>query len=179
MPLVGWSLISFLSGYAPGPLRCFVLEFGGYLYKFIDEWIYLQNSTLTWDMEPNRPRQGTTCQDNLGPWTPALIITLKWWGRPIRDNETKHSTNTGLRSSNAFARQKEIAYTVKIVGCMDREWPCWLRIVMRVDHAAKKRRMCQHRKSAVASRALTNDAPGRRRGANLPKSITELDHKEV
>ena len=41
---------------------------------------------------------------------------------------------------------------------------------MSVDHAAKNRRMCQHRKSAVANTALTKDAPGRRRGANLPEN---------
>jgi len=40
---------------------------------------------------------------------------------------------------------------------------------MRVDQAAKKRRICQHRNSAVASKAFTNEAPGRFRGANLSK----------
>lgn len=38
---------------------------------------------------------------------------------------------------------------------------------MVVDHAAKNRRMCQQRNRAVASKALKNEAPGRRRGANL------------
>jgi hypothetical protein len=38
---------------------------------------------------------------------------------------------------------------------------------MRVDHAAKNMRMCQQRKSAVASSALKNEDPGRRLGANL------------
>lgn len=43
---------------------------------------------------------------------------------------------------------------------------------MRVDQAAKKRRICQHRNSAVASKAFTNEAAGRCRGANLSKKCT-------
>jgi hypothetical protein len=49
---------------------------------------------------------------------------------------------------------------------------------MRVDQAAKKRRICQHRNSAVASKAFTNEAPGRIRGANLSKKKVHIKRRK-
>lgn len=53
-------------------------------------------------------------------------------------------------------KPRTVPTTVRRVGWTTREWTYWLIRVTAADHAAKNRRICQHRKRAVASIALKN-----------------------
>ena len=49
------------------------------------------------------------------------------------------------------------AYTVRSVGCIVNAIPLWFIRETAVAHVAKKSRICQHRKRAVARAALTRE----------------------
>jgi hypothetical protein len=130
-------------------------------------------------VEPGGARKGAAREDDLGPQPPPFVVPLKGRGRAVRHDETEDGTDTGCaRISVETSIRSGATHTVSRVEAKRILNLWWSRTVMVVAHAAKKRSMCQHRKRAVASRALKNEAPGRRRGANLLSDQALRGHKK-
>jgi len=129
-------------------------------------------SKRTDDMEPRRPCERPVRQDDLGPVPPPFIIPFKRRCRAIRYHKAQHRSNAAKKQTmtpspcQQDSRSKS-TYTVSNVGCTQTLYPFSFKHVMSTDHAPKKTRMCQHRKIAVARRALIKASKGLRFGPKL------------
>jgi hypothetical protein len=99
----------------------------------------------------------------LRPIPPTLVVSFEAGRRSVRNDKTENGTKAagGENASKSIdLRERVPTNTVRRVLEIPRFFVVWLMTEMTVDQAAKKIRMCQHLKSAVARIACQKAARG-------------------
>jgi hypothetical protein len=100
----------------------------------------------------------------LRPIPPTLVVSFEAGRSSVRNDKTENGTEAAGGSQNASKSidlgERDPTNTVRRVLEIPKFFVVWLMTEMMVDQAAKKIRMCQHLKSAVARIACAKVARG-------------------